>query len=176
MHVRRNPTQITIPIRGDDTISIVEMTPYKLIPPTHFPEPIIPEDNQLYVERIELGKKLFFDTRLSNDGANCAKCHKPEYGFSIPGTSEQDKGLTSLPLINLAWYKNFMWAGRITGTLEEVMGFELTERFHTDLEKVNAISEYRVMFRNFYGVDTIDYTIMSKAMAQYMRVLVSGEH
>lgn len=161
--------------QGNDTNTMVVMTPYELIPPTHFPPVTIPEDNKLYVERIELGKKLFFDTQLSNDGTNCASCHKPEFGFSIPGTSDHDKGLTSLPLINLAWYKNFMWAGRITGTLENVMMFELTDRFNTDVQKINTINEYRIMFKNFYGVDSIQYEDMAKALAQYMRVLISGD-
>lgn len=157
---------------NDDT---VVMTPYEFILPTHFPAVTIPENNQLYVERIELGKQLFFDTRLSNDGSNCASCHKPEYGFSIPGVSAFDKGQTSLPLINLAWSKNFMWNGRISGTLEDVMMMELTVRFNTDVAKINNISEYRVMFKNFYGVDEIKYEDMAKALAQYMRILVSRD-
>lgn len=158
---------------GDDT---VVMTPYEFVPPTHFPAITIPEDNKLYVERIELGKQLFFDTRLSNDGKSCASCHKQEYGFSVPEPQHGfDKGHTSLPMINLAWYKNFMWNGRLTGTLEDVMMTELTVRFNTDLAKINNISEYRVMFKDFYRVDEIKYEDMAKALAQYMRVLVSRD-
>lgn len=158
---------------GNDTL--VEMTAYELIPPKHFPPVTIPEDNKLYVERIDLGKKLFFDSRLSNDGSACADCHKPEFGFSFEGVSDPDDGLTSLPLINLAWHDVFMWNGRITGTLEDVMGFELRDRFNTDLQKINDIDEYKVMFKNFYGVDEIKREDLQKALAQYMRVLVSGD-
>lgn len=158
-----------------DTTTMVEMTPFELVAPKHFPPVEIPENNQLYVERINLGKKLFFDTRLSNDGSACADCHKPEYGFSFEGVSQPDKGLTSLPLINLAWHNMFMWNGRITGSLEEVMGFELRDRFNTDITKINDIDEYKVMFKNFYGVNDIKREDLQKALAQYMRVLVSRD-
>lgn len=153
----------------------VQMTPYQFVPPTHFPAVTIPDDNQLYVERIALGKKLFFDTRLSNDGQNCASCHKPEYGFSIDGVSAFDRNQTTLPLINLAWSNNFMWDGRITGSLEDVMEVELIKRFNTDVAKIAAIDEYKIMFKNFYGVNTIERKNIAYALAQYMRVLVSRD-
>ncbi len=157
-----------------DSIQLADMTPYELIRPTFYPEPEpIPADNQLYVERIALGKKLFFDTRLSNNGENCESCHKQNLGFSMVGTSAFDNGHTSLPLINLAWYKNFMWDGRITGSLEQVMFFEITKRFKTDMNKINDIDEYRVMFKSYYGVNEIKETDLARALAQYMRVLVS---
>lgn len=157
------------------TTDTVEMTPYTFTPPTHFPKVEIPEDNLLYNERIALGKKLFFDTRLSNDGQNCASCHKPEYGFGDNKLSTFDKNQTSLPLINLAWANHFMWNGRITGSLEDVMLTELTVRFNTDIDKINSIDEYRVMFKNFYGVKTIEKKNLAYALAQYMRVLVSRD-
>lgn len=160
---------------GNDTGSgMVAMTPYELVYPAHFPEPYaIPEDNKMYLERIQLGKRLFFDTRLSNNGESCNTCHLQDKGFSMDGTSAFDKGLTSLPLINLAWYKNFMWSGRIVGSLEDVMGFELRDRFKTDINKINAIEEYRKMFKDFYGVNEITIDVMTKPLAQYMRALVS---
>lgn len=171
---RKEPANNNNNNNGGNNDTVV-MTPYEFVPPTHFPEVTIPEDNKLYVERIELGKRLFFDTRLSNDGQNCESCHKQEFGFSVPGVSTFDKGQTSLPLINLAWNKNYMWNGRITGTLEDVMMMELTVRFNTDVAKINDISEYRIMFKNFYGVDEITHEDMAKALAQYMRVLVSRD-
>lgn len=159
---------------GIDTVDMVEMTPYTLVKPTFFPEPeTIPANNELYEERIALGKKLFFDTRLSNTGENCESCHKQNLGFSLDGTSASDNGLTSLPLINLAWYKNFMWNSRIVGSIEDVMLFEVTKRFKTDLNKINNIDEYRIMFKQYYGIDKITEIDLAKALAQYMRVLVS---
>lgn len=154
---------------------LAAMTPYAWVNPPHFPYAEIPADNQLYKERIALGKKLYFDVRLSNNGESCNTCHLQNHGFSMPGTSAFDNNLTALPLVNLAWYKNFMWAGRITGTLEDVMFAEVTKRFNTDIAKINAISEYRTMFKHYYGVETITAPDLAKALAQYMRILVSKD-
>ncbi len=159
-------------------IEPVEMTAYDLPHPTFYPKAVIPDNNKMYVERIELGKKLFFDTRLSNDGSNCAGCHEPQYGFSKNGVSPNppDNGLTSLPLINLAWYNTFFWNGRITGTLEDVMLSEITIRFKTDIAKINAIDEYKIMFKQYYDVDEITAENMALPLAQYMRYLVSKDN
>ncbi|MBL7683485.1 MAG: hypothetical protein JNK00_08985 [Flavipsychrobacter sp.] len=151
----------------------VQMTPYTWYDPARFPKAEIPADNEMYVERIALGKKLFYDTRLSNNGESCETCHKQNMGFSASGVSDFDKGLQKMPLVNLAWYKNFMWSGRIVGTLEEVMHAELTKRFSTDFAKINAIQEYKDLFCRYYGTDNITAELMSKPLAQFMRVLVS---
>lgn len=171
----RHDPFIVDPDGGDDDSGMVQMTPYGWTNPAFFPFPEIPADNELFVERIALGKQLYFDARLSNNGESCNTCHLQNHGFSMPGVSAFDKGLTSLPLVNLAWYKNFMWSGRIAGTLEEVMHKEITERFSTDMVKINAIDDYRTMFRKYYGVKQITATDISKALAQYMRILVSKD-
>lgn len=154
---------------------LAAMTPYVWFNPPFFPQAEIPADNQLFKERIALGKELYFDIRMSNNGESCNTCHLQDHGFSMPGVSAFDKGLTALPLENLAWYKNFMWAGRITGTLEDVMYAEVTKRFNTDLAKINAISEYRTDFKKYYGINEIGAKDLAKALAQYMRVLVSKD-
>ena len=56
---------------------------FQLDIPQGFPDPIIPEDNQLTYERIELGKRLFYDPILSKDGTiSCESCHKQEFAFA----------------------------------------------------------------------------------------------
>lgn len=153
---------------------MVEMTPYEIPRPVRFPEiEPIPEDNKMYVERVELGKKLFYDSRLSNNGESCNSCHLQEQGFASDGTSAFDKGLTSLPLVNLAWNKNFMWASRIQGSLEDVMLAEITKRFNTDIAKINDITEYRDMFSKYYGTDVITAEYLAKPLAQFLRTIVS---
>src|SRR5690606_17908945 len=87
--------------------------------------------------------------------------------------SASDNGQTALPLINLAWYKQFMWNGRIVGSLEDVMFAEITIRFKTDMDKVNAIADYRSQFKKYYDVDDITAEDLAKPLAQYMRALVS---
>lgn len=160
---------------NNDTNQTVTMTPYELPHPVYYPQAIIPDDNKMYEERIQLGKKLFLDPRLSNDGSTCESCHQQKYGFSMDGVSAPDNGLTALPLVNLAWYKNFMWNGRIVGTLEDVMMSEVTVRFKTDINKMNNIEEYRTLFKKYYNVDVITAKDLSYALAQYMRFLVSKD-
>ena len=59
-----------------NTDSIAPLTPYSILYPAHFPQMIIPEDNKPFVERIALGKRLYYDPILSNDGRSCANCWK----------------------------------------------------------------------------------------------------
>ena len=167
----------TVEPADDDEIvyDTTALTPYELVHPPYYPDiSPIPAGNSMYLERVQLGRMLFFDERLSNNGESCNTCHKQEYGFSVNGTSAFDKGLTSLPLINLAWYKVFMWNGRIIGSLEDVMESEINNRFNTDMAKINAIEDYKVQFKKYYGVNTIDDKIMAKALAQFMRALTSS--
>ncbi|MBS1774143.1 MAG: cytochrome-c peroxidase [Bacteroidetes bacterium] len=163
---------------NDDTsgtgCTIVQMTPYAWTNPPHFPEAVLPGDNTLTLERIALGKQLYYDERLSNNGESCNTCHLQNKGFSADGVSVFDKGLAKLPLENMAWYNNFMWAGRITGSLEDVMYAEITKRFSTDIAKINAIQDYRDKFCKYYGTDVITAQDLAKPLAQFMRVLVSN--
>ena len=163
------------PDNGCGAANMVEMTPFKIPINLGFDLPVIPDDNKMYLERVLLGKELFFDKRLSNNEESCHTCHKPEFGFSIDGVSAFDKGLTSLPLVNLAWYENFMWSGRIVGTLEDVMMSELNDRFNTDVNKIRAVESYREKFCMYYGVSEITKEVIAKALAQYMRALVSTD-
>lgn len=156
-------------------VQMVEMTPYKIKYPPFFPPIKVPDGNEMFEERVLLGKQLFFDTRLSNNGESCNTCHLPEYGFSNKGTSAFDDGLTSLPLINLAWSRKFMWAGRITGTLEDVMISELENRFNTDVSKINNDASYKEQFGKYYGVSEVTKEVIAKALAQYIRALVSSD-
>ena len=63
-------------------------TPYNLNKPTHFPNMVIPEDNPLTKEGVDLGRFLFYEKRLSGDNTmSCASCHMPENSFSNPNVS-----------------------------------------------------------------------------------------
>ena len=118
------------------TDTLYTLTPDTLIYPPHFPAPELPADNMPAKERYQLGRMLYYDTILSNDGRACAGCHIQNYGFSAPALYKNV--MPVLPHENLAWYKNFMWDGSKTGTLEDLMLFEVTDFFGTDLSKINA--------------------------------------
>ena len=92
-----------------------------------FPIPDLPRDNPLTVERVGLGRKLFFDKRVSiNDAQSCADCHAPEKAFTdgrrTARGAEGDFGpRNSMPLFNLAWKREFFWDGRAKSLREQVL-------------------------------------------------------
>jgi cytochrome c peroxidase len=104
-----------------------EFTPYEFKMSATFPIPDLPRDNPLTVERVELGRKLFFDKRVSiNDAQSCADCHAPEKAFTdgrrTARGAEGDFGpRNSMPLFNLAWKREFFWDGRAKSLREQVL-------------------------------------------------------
>ena len=83
------------------------------------PVPNLPADNPLTVEKVELGRMLFYETALSKDGSmSCATCHMQVDGFSDSDQfSEGVEGLLgkrqAMAVVNLAWNENgFFWDGR----------------------------------------------------------------
>ena len=102
-------------------------TPYPFQMSATFPIPDLPRDNPLLVERVELGKKLFFDKQFSvNNQQSCADCHAPEKAFSdgrrVARGAEGAFGTrNSMPLFNLAWKKEFFWDGRAKNLREQVL-------------------------------------------------------
>lgn len=149
-----------------------KLTPYNIVAPAHFPQMHIPEDNKPYVERIELGRMLYYDNILSNDGRACASCHFQSYGFTVPNMVND---MPVLPHVNLAWHGKFMWDGSKTGTLEDVMLFETKEFFATNLEKINASEKYRDLFKKYFGVDYITHHEIAYALAQFTRSMISKD-
>ena len=62
-----------------------QATPYALEIPSHFPDMIIPSDNPMTQEGVDLGRWLFYEKRLSgNDSMSCASCHLAQSSFSDP--------------------------------------------------------------------------------------------
>ena len=104
-----------------------KFTPYQFQMSATFPIPDLPRDNPLTVERVELGKKLFFDPHLSiNDQQSCADCHAPEKAFTdgrktARGAEGAFGPRNSMPLFNLAWKKDFFWDGRVKSLREQVL-------------------------------------------------------
>ena len=71
---------VTLIIFGFSIKQLLKETPYTLKLPEGFPPPKIPEENKLTVERIKLGKMLFYDKILSLDKSiSCGTCHAPSH-------------------------------------------------------------------------------------------------
>jgi cytochrome c peroxidase len=161
-------------------------TPYSLIKPTHFPNMVIPDDNPLTKEGVELGRFLFYEKRLSGDNTmSCATCHMPQNGFSdanqfsvgidgIAGTRQ------SMALVNLGWENFFFWDGRASSLEEQILEpvpnpIEMHQSWKDAVSKLNADVKYRNRFFRAFNEEGIDSIKVSKAIAQFLRTLVSGE-
>lgn len=161
-------------------------TPYKLEIPSHFPNMIIPSDNPLTVEGVELGRHLFYEKRLSGDNSmSCASCHMREHGFSdynqfSTGIDEIQGTRQSMALINLGWENFFFWDGRETTLEGQILGpvpnpIEMHQSWKDAAEKLNADVVYRNRFFRAFSEEGIDSIKVAKAIAQFLRTLISSE-
>ncbi len=149
--------------------------------------PVIPTNNPLTEEGIALGKKLFFDKILSKDNSQaCASCHAPEKAFTddTPFSAGVDGifgSRNSMPLFNLAWNfdERFTWDGKELGlerqALEPVSNpIELHSDWKEVGERLESHPEYPTLFSQAFGTIAIDSTLVTKALAQFERTLISG--
>ncbi len=148
------------------------------------PVTLAPADNALTEPRAELGRRLFFDKRLSRTGeVACASCHAIEHAFSDPNPVSTGvdgrRGTRNAPaLVNLAWNTNFFWDGR-AATLEEQAGKPIENPDEMDLPLDEAVARvaadpgYAAAFRAAYG-SPISELSLRRAIASFVRVLVSA--
>lgn len=136
--------------------------------PAYFPEMILNPANPLSQEGIELGRKLYYDTILSNNGLSCSSCHFQANSFSEPISN-------SLAHVNLAWHQNFLWNGAKAGTLEDVMVFEVEDFFATNISLVQQDPNYPASFKKVFGTSTITSKEIAFALAQFVRSMISSE-
>ncbi len=161
-------------------------TSYELVYPAYFGNNfVIPENNPMTVEGVELGRKLFYDPILSKDkNISCANCHSQENGFSDAeqfsiGFDNQRTERHSMTLINLLWQDRFFWDGRSVSleeqALEPIMNeIEMNLSIDSALVRLNSSPDYPSLFSQAFGVETITASDLGKAIAQFERTLISG--
>ncbi|MCI0661894.1 MAG: cytochrome-c peroxidase [Acidobacteria bacterium] len=146
----------------------------------------VPKKNPLSAVKIELGRRLFFDPRLSSDGKiSCSSCHKPELAFTdgkpLAEGIEGRVGTRNSPtLFNVTFNAAQFWDGRVN-TLEEqaveplVNPLEMGNRSYNEVvERLRAIDEYRRDFRSVFSKD-LSIEAVGQAIAAYERTLISGD-
>lgn len=160
-------------------------TPYTLKVPSHFPQMNIPADNPMTEEGVLLGRRLFYDKRLSGDNSmSCGSCHAPDAAFSDPNQfSTGIDGImgnrNSMALINLGWQTSFFWDGR-SQTLEQQIlepvpnPVEMHQAWPAAIAKLKSDQDYRNQFYQAFGVTEFDSTHVAKAIAQFLRTMISG--
>ena len=157
-------------------------------PPLGLPKVSEPSDNLLTKEKIALGRKLFFDRRLSlNDTFSCAMCHVPEQGFAsnelsmavgIEGRSVRRNTPT---LYNVAYATRLFHDGREDSLEQQIWGPLLAKNEMANpsvayvINKVRAIPEYKGMFEKAFNGEGVNMNTLSKAFANYQRALVSAD-
>jgi len=163
-----------------------EPTPYQLEIPSHFPAMQIPADNPMTVEGVELGRFLFYETKLSGDNSmSCATCHAPTNAFSDPnqfstGIDGIQGRRNSMALINLGWNDFFFWDGRAKTLEEQILlpvkdPIEMHETWPRAMLKLNGDVDYRNRFYKAFNVEIADSTHAAKAIAQFLRTMISGK-
>lgn len=143
-----------------------------------------PKGNKPTRARINLGKMLFFDPRLSGDGnMSCASCHNPVMGWSdgLPtarGSKSQVLGRASPTIINTGYNLIQMWDGRKKSLEDQAMGpMEAAVEMNMDTGKLfkwlSSNDGYRKAFNKAYPGKSINADTVSKAIATFERTVVS---
>jgi len=162
-------------------------TPLPFVTPRGWPAPVYDfKHNPLTKEGFELGRKLFYDGRLSRDGNfSCAGCHQQFGAFATydhPLSHGYNNTLTSRnapALQNLAWQKELMWDGSIHSLDQQPLipltaPNEMAETTGNILRKLNADTGYKRLFRAAFGEGAISIARMNRALSQFMVMLVSS--
>lgn len=136
---------------------------------------VLPVDDPLTRAKIELGRQLFMEGRLTEHGFHCVICHHPTQGYSRPTTFTFRKNPP--PVFNRILSTRQFWDGR-AATLEDQVEFPVRhqQEMNTTPEKceqlLREIPGYRMQFERIYG--TVTFENMSRAIAAFQRALLTG--
>src|SRR6266545_4516053 len=155
--------------------------------PRGLPTPLpVPDNNPLTREKIALGRRLFFDRRLSpNDTMSCAMCHVPAQGFTVNelrlavGINGQTTKRNPPTLYNVAYQRLLFHDGR-EFTLEDQIISPLTNPIEMGnpsigyvVDKVRRLPGYAEQFRQTFS-EEVSVATLGKALASYERTLLSA--
>jgi cytochrome c peroxidase len=155
-------------------------------PPLGLPAVPVPPDNPVTAAKVELGRKLFFDRRLSHNGTmSCAMCHLPEQGFTNTelarpvGVEGRSVRRNSPTLLNVAYMPALFHDGRESSLETQVVG-PLVERSEMGnpsighvIARIRALPDYRGLFERAFGAGpSVDR--LGQAIASYERTLLSA--
>ena len=153
--------------------------------PLGLPPLPIPKNNPPTADTIALGRKLFYDKRISVDNSlSCASCHDPrDYftdGKNVSSGVRGALGTRNAPTILNAAYMPFQfWDGRAS-TLEEQAAFpianpvEMSQPHAADVSRLGNDPAYRVLFRKSFGSDAVTIGRVEAALASFERTALSG--
>jgi len=152
--------------------------------PLGLPPLPVPEDNPMTAEKVELGKLLYFDKRMSKDGTvACATCHDPKMAWTehkptSTGIGGQVGGANSPTVINAAYATAQFWDGRAKSLEEQALGpienpIEMGHKLPEMIAQLNELAAYKEHFQKVFGTDVTSEGI-AKAIAAFERTVLSG--
>lgn len=160
-------------------------TAFNLELPIGFPPMDVPANNPFTIEGVELGRFLFYEKKLSRTNTQaCSDCHFQFAGFS--DTSQFSQGITgalgnrqAMVLQNLGYANNYFWDGSAATLEDQILEpvknpIEMDDNWPNVVAKLEADTVYQRMFFEAFGVIQFDSTHVAKAIAQFLRTLVSG--
>ncbi|MCC8438529.1 c-type cytochrome [Brevibacillus sp. M2.1A] len=142
----------------------------------------VPEDNPMTEGKIELGKMLYFDPRLSgNNVQSCISCHAPGAGFGdgmekFIGFEGVHGSRNSQTIINAGYYEEYFWDGRAKSLEEQALGpiqskVEMNQNIDELVMELNNVPTYVEEFNKVFN-DKISADNIAKAIATFERTIV----
>lgn len=169
-----------------------ELTAYSWQLPTGFPTPKVPEDNPMNAAKVDLGRFLFYDRRLSiNETISCATCHLQGLAFTdglktSQGALGESHPRNAMSLTNVTYNSAFNWANPMLKTLHQQALVPMFNEFPVELgwsdnekeilERLRLEPTYQEKFAKAFPGETDLVTVgtVSKAISAFIATLVSG--
>ena len=165
--------------------------PYSWDLPKGFPKPRLPADNPMTAPKVELGRYLFYDTRMSVNGkASCAACHRQELAFTdgravSVGTTGESHSRSAMSLVNVAYSGALTWSNPRLKELEDQVLVPMFGEHPVELglregdgflPRLRSDPMYRVLFERAFPDDPDRFSIenVTKAMACFERSIISA--
>lgn len=190
--------ELTAGVPGEGPLTVEQIKSWLAVPNNHSPLAVelplglaagskaivIPEDNPLTRAKIELGRQLYFDRRLSADSTvSCADCHHPDEGFGRKtqfgvGIGKQEGNRNSPISYNRILSAAQFWDGRAASLEEQAVGpianpIEMGNTHETAVDTVRKIEGYQLQFDKIFS-DGVTIDNIGRALATFERAIVTG--
>jgi cytochrome c peroxidase len=159
--------------------------PLTIEAPLGLPPVPVPADNPPTAETIALGRRLYYDKKLSVDGSiSCASCHRPDAGFADPnqfsiGVGGKKGGRQAPTVINTAYFDVQFWDGRAPSLEEQALGpmanpVEMAHTLEALQKTLSGDASYVAEFEKAFGPGGTTMDRAKKAIASFERTVLSG--
>ena len=191
--------ELTAGIPGDEPLSVQQIRDWIGQPENHEPLSIklplgmslaagqvqIPADNPLTRAKIELGRQLYFDTRMSGDNTiACASCHHPDNGYTRQtpfgvGIDGKTGNRNSPVSFNRLLSSKQFWDGRAASLEDQAKGpianpIEHGTTHEEAVAAIAAVEGYVIQFETIFGPDSVNIDNIARSIASFERVIVTG--